>query len=154
MDVREKAVSYLNSRPRTRQELIRHLKDKGFSENEGLETVDELEQYHYIDDLAYSRMYFRVWLSERQRQDADPAGAGRRRRGCRCDRDRIRRTGRDPGTNSRRHIPLRRGMVSGIDAKELEFAEKRKLEGKIGRRLAGRGFSMDTIHKVVSRILY
>ena len=58
MDVREKAVSYLNSRPRTRQELIRHLKDKGFSENEILETVDELEQYHYIDDLAYSRMYF------------------------------------------------------------------------------------------------
>lgn len=33
MDVREKAVSYLNSRPRTRQELIRHLKDKGFSRN-------------------------------------------------------------------------------------------------------------------------
>ena len=58
MDVREKAVSYLNSRPRTRQELIRHLKDKRFSENEILETVDELEQYHYIDDLAYSRMYF------------------------------------------------------------------------------------------------
>ncbi len=38
--------------------MIRHLKDKGFSENEILETVDELEQYHYIDDLAYSRMYF------------------------------------------------------------------------------------------------
>ena len=45
-------------------------------------------------------------------------------------------------------------IVRGIDPKELEFAEKRKLEGKIGRRLAGRGFSMDTIHKVVSRILY
>ena len=77
MDVREKAVSYLNSRPRTRQELIRHLKDKGFSENEILETVDELEQYHYIDDLAYSRMYFEY--------------------GFQKGRGRIRRTGRDPG---------------------------------------------------------
>ena len=45
-------------------------------------------------------------------------------------------------------------IVRGIDPNELEYAEKRKLEGKIGRRLAGRGFSMDTIHKVVSRILY
>lgn len=97
MDVREKAVSYLNSRPRTRQELIRHLNDKGFSENEILETVDELEQYHYIDESCVQRMYFVYGFQKGRGRMADPAGAGRKRRGCRCDRDRIRRTGRDPG---------------------------------------------------------
>ena len=138
MDVREKAVSYLNSRPRTRQEVIRHLKDKGFSENEILETVDELEQYHYIDDLAYSRMYFEYGFQK---------GRGRMR---------IRRELAEKGVAA---------DVIEIAFEELEeipdefetaysIAEKRKLEGKIGRRLAGRGFSMDTIHKVVSRILY
>ena len=138
MDVREKVVSYLNSRPRTRQEVIRHLKDKGFDE---------------IDDLAYSRMYFEYGFQK---------GRGRMR---------IRRELAEKGVaadmieiafEELEEIPdefetaysIAESIVRGIDPKELEFAEKRKLEGKIGRRLAGRGFSMDTIHKVVSRILY
>ena len=153
MDVREKAVSYLNSRPRTRQEVIRHLKDKGFTENEILETVDELEQYHYIDDLAYSRMYFEYGFEK---------GRGKAR---------IRRELAEKGVapdiieiayDDLEDIPdefemalsIAEAAVRGIDPRELEYPEKRKLEGKIGRKLAGRGFSMDTIRKVVSRLLY
>lgn len=153
MDVREKAVSYLNSRPRTRQEVIRHLKDKGFTEDEILETVDELQQYHYIDDLAYSRMYFEYGFEK---------GRGRAR---------IRRELAEKGVPSNvieiaydelEDIPdefetalaIAESTIRGIDPEELEYTEKRKLEGKIGRKLAGRGFSMDTIRKVVSRLLY
>lgn len=153
MDVREKAVSYLNSRPRTRQEVMRHLKDKGFSEEEILETVKELEEYHYIDDLAYSRMYFEYGFEK---------GRGR---------NRIRRELAEKGVSSEiieiaydelEEVPdefemalsIAGSIVRGIDPSELEYSEKRKLEGRIGRRLAGRGFSMDTIHKVVGRLLY
>ena len=92
MDVREKAVSYLNSRPRTRQEVMRHLKDKGFSEEEILETVKELEEYHYIDDLAYSRMYFEYGF-EKGREETGSAGSWRRRGVSRDHRNRLRRTG-------------------------------------------------------------
>lgn len=153
MDVREKAVSYLNSRPRTRQEVMRHLKDKGFSEEEILETVKELEEYHYIDDLAYSRMYFEYGFEK---------GRGR---------NRIRRELAEKGVSSEiieiaydelEEVPdefemalsIAGSIVRGIDPSELEYSEKRKLEGRIGRRLVGRGFSMDTIHKVVGRLLY
>lgn len=153
MDVREKAVSYLNSRPRTRQEVIRHLKDKGFTENEILETVDELQQYHYIDDLAYSRMYFEYGFEK---------GRGRAR---------IRRELVEKGVPSdlieiaydeledipdefETALAIAETAVRGIDPEELEYPEKRRLEGKIGRKLAGRGFSMDTIRKVISRLLY
>ena len=153
MDVREKAVSYLNSRPRTRQEVMRHLKDKGFSEEEILETVKELEEYHYIDDLAYSRMYFEYGFEK---------GRGR---------NRIRRELGEKGVSSEiieiaydelEEVPdefemalsIAGSIVRGIDPSELEYSEKRKLEGRIGRRLAGRGFSMDTIHKVAGRLLY
>lgn len=153
MDVREKAVSYLNSRPRTRQEVMRHLKDKGFSEEEILETVKELEEYHYIDDLAYSRMYFEYGFEK---------GWGR---------NRIRRELAEKGVSSEiieiaydelEEVPdefemalsIAGSIVRGIDPSELEYSEKRKLEGRIGRRLAGRGFSMDTIHKVAGRLLY
>ena len=147
MDVREKAVSYLNSRPRTRQEVMRHLKDKGFSEEEILETVKELEEYHYIDDLAYSRMYFEYGFEK---------GRGR---------NRIRRELAEKGVSSEiieiaydelEEVPdefemalsIAGSIVRGIDPSELEYSEKRKLEGRIGRRLAGRGFSMDTIYNV------
>lgn len=153
MDVREKAVSYLNSRPRTRQEVMRHLKDKGFSEEEILETVKELEEYHYIDDLAYSRMYFEYGFEK---------GRGR---------NRIRRELAEKGVSSEiieiaydeldevpdefeMALSIAGSIVRGIDPSELEYSEKRKLEGRIGRRLAGRGFSMDTIHKVAGRLLY
>ena len=153
MDVREKAVSYLNSRPRTRQEVMRHLKDKGFSEEEILETVKELDEYHYIDDLAYSRMYFEYGFEK---------GRGR---------NRIRRELAEKGVSSEiieiaydelEEVPdefemalsIAGSIVRGIDPSELEYSEKRKLEGRIGRRLAGRGFSMDTIHKVAGRLLY
>lgn len=153
MDVREKAVSYLNSRPRTRQEVMRHLKDKGFFEEEILETVKELEEYHYIDDLAYSRMYFEYGFEK---------GRGR---------NRIRRELAEKGVSSEiieiaydelEEVPdefemalsIAESIVRGIDPSELEYSEKRKLEGRIGRRLAGRGFSMDTIHKVAGRLLY
>lgn len=153
MDVREKAVSYLNSRPRTRQEVMRHLKDKGFSEEEILETVKELEEYHYIDDLAYSRMYFEYGFEK---------GRGR---------NRIRRELAEKGVSSEiieiaydelEEVPdefemalsIAGSIVRGIDPSELEYSEKRKLEGRIGRRLAGRGFSMATIHKVAGRLLY
>lgn len=153
MDVREKAISYLNSRPRTRHEVMRHLKEKGFSEDEILETVTELEQYHYIDDLAYSRMFFEYGFEK---------GRGKAR---------IRRELQEKGVASEvieiaydelEEIPdefetalaIAESVVRGIDPRQLEYPEKRKLEGRIGRKLAGRGFSMDTIHKVVGRILY
>lgn len=153
MDVREKAVSYLNSRPRTRQEVMRHLKEKGFTENEILETIGELEQYHYIDDLAYSRMYFEYGFEK---------GRGKAR---------IRRELAEKGVPSdvieiaydeledipdefETALSIAEAVVRGIDPRELEYPEKRKLEGKIGRKLATRGFSMDTIRKVVSRLLY
>ena len=130
MDVREKAVSYLNSRPRTRQEVMRHLKDKGFSEEEILETVKELEEYHYIDDLAYSRMYFEYGFEK---------GRGR---------NRIRRELAEKGVSSEiieiaydelEEVPdefemalsIAGSIVRGIDPSELEYSEKRKLEGRI-----------------------
>ena len=43
MDVRTKAVNYINAKPRTRQQVIKYLKEKGFGEPEIMEAVVELE---------------------------------------------------------------------------------------------------------------
>ena len=60
MDVRERALYYLNIKPRTRKQVERYLKEKGFSEDEILPVLKELEEYSYIDDLSYSIMYFEL----------------------------------------------------------------------------------------------
>ena len=49
MDVRERALYYLNIKPRTRKQVERYLKEKGFSEDEILPVLKELEEYSYID---------------------------------------------------------------------------------------------------------
>ena len=46
-------------RPRTKQQVIKYLRQKGFPEEGIAETVAELEEYKYIDDFSYSVMYFR-----------------------------------------------------------------------------------------------
>ena len=45
-------------------------------------------------------------------------------------------------------------VVCKVDTQDLEYDDKKRLEGKIGRKLAGRGFTMNTIHKVIGRLLY
>ena len=92
MDVREKAVSYLNSRPRTRQEVMRHLKDKGFSEEEILETVKELEEYHYIDDLLTAGCISSTAL-RKAGEETGSAGSWRKGGVLGDHRNRLRRTG-------------------------------------------------------------
>ncbi len=153
MDVREKAVAYLSSRPRTRQEVVRYLTEKGFDEDEILETVDELEQYHYVDDLAYSKMYFEQGFQK---------GRGK----SRLSRELAQR-----GVNSNiieiayeelddipdefeMALAIAYDVVCKVDTQDLEYDDKKRLEGKIGRKLAGRGFTMNTIHKVIGRLLY
>ena len=43
-------------------------------------------------------------------------------------------------------------VVSGVDPDTLSYEEKRKLQAKIGRRLASRGFSSDIVYRVVKRL--
>lgn len=153
MDVREKAVAYLSSRPRTRQEVVRYLTEKGFDEDEILETIDELEQYHYVDDLAYSKTYFEQGFQK---------GRGK----SRLSRELAQR-----GVNSNiieiayeelddipdefeMALAIAYDVVCKVDTQDLEYDDKKRLEGKIGRKLAGRGFTMNTIHKVIGRLLY
>ena len=57
-DARERAAAYLNIKPRTKMQVIRYLKSKGYEEDEINDAVTELEEYRYIDDFSFSVMYF------------------------------------------------------------------------------------------------
>lgn len=149
MNVRERAVYYLNLKPCTKQQLIKYLEKKEYDHNEINEVVTELEEYNFINDENFCRLYFERGFEK---------GHGV---------NRIKRELSQKGVSS--HIieevyneledipdPLEialeigRGIVSRIDLDELDYDEKRKLQAKIGRRIISRGFSSDIAYKVMA----
>ncbi|MCI5535262.1 MAG: recombination regulator RecX [Clostridiales bacterium] len=152
MGVREKAVSYLNIKPRTKQQVIKYLRGKGFGEDEIHETLKELEEYHYIDDARYCRLYFEYGFEK---------GRGT---------DRIKRELAEKGVahdvieivyEELDNVPdqfeaamrIGRQVVSGIDVHELDYHERRKIQARIGRRIVSRGYSQDIAYKVMKRLV-
>ncbi len=71
----DRALHYLKFRPRSRMEMIRYLKGKGFTAAVIDATLQRLESYQYIDDTAFARF----WIDNRQRHR--PRGAF----GLRCE---------------------------------------------------------------------
>lgn len=152
MDVRERAVSYLNIKPRTKVQVIKYLRSKGFDDGEIIETVKELEEYHYIDDLNYSIMYFEYGFEKgrgliRIKRELEEKGVST---------DII-----EAAYDELEQIPdqyeaaldIARGMLTGIDTGSLDYTGKQKLKAKIGRRLSSRGFSMDVVYKVINEMI-
>lgn len=152
MDVRERAVYYLNMRPRTGAQVFRYLKDKGYDEKDIREAVNELKEYNYINDVDFSHMYFEYGFEK---------GRGT---------DRIKRELREKGVSCEdieaayerlEYIPdpletameIGRCVVEGVDTENMDYNEKKKLQAKIVRKLAYRGFSPDTAYKAVNRLV-
>ena len=148
MNVRERAVYYLNLKPCTKQQLIKYLEKKEYDHNEIIEVVTELEEYNFINDENFCRLYF-------ERGFEKGHGVNRIKR-------ELSKKGVDSHIiedvyNEFEDIPdplesaleIGRSIVSRIDLDELDHDEKRKLQAKIGRRIISRGFSSDIAYKVM-----
>lgn len=152
MDVRERAAYYLNIKPRTKKQVIGYLKEKGYGEEEILSAVGELEEYGYIDDVNFSRMYFEYGFEK---------GRGILR---------IKRELSEKGVSGEdiqlayqelEYVPepfetaleIGKSIVRGIDTEALDYREKKKLQARIGRRLAARGFTAEIAYKVMNRLV-
>ena len=152
MDVRERALYYLNIKPRTRKQVERYLKEKGFSEDEILPVLKELEEYSYIDDLSYSIMYFELGFEKGRgnlRIKRELAERG-------VTEDIIQNAFEkleDTPDEFEAAMKIAEEAVSGIDIESLDYGEKRKLQAKVGRRLISRGFSTEDTYKVLGRLL-
>ncbi len=153
MDVRESASYYLSFKPRTRAQVVKHLSEKGFDEEEIEQTVKELEEYHYIDDLQFAVMFAEMGFDK---------GRGEMR---------IRRELAEKGVSSdvadaafyelkdEERIPdpyekaLEIGMQTVMNSTPADtWEEKQKLQAKVARKLAARGFSGDVIYTVAKEV--
>lgn len=151
-DVREEAVRYLGYKARTKHQVTEHLIQKGYDEDLVRETVGELEKYRYIDDMEYCTMYFEYGFEKGR-------GIARIRRELRekgVDEETI-----DAAFGELENVPdqfeeaykIAEAMTESVSAEDLTYDEKRRLKARIGRKLAGRGFSSDVVYRVIDRIL-
>lgn len=152
MDVRQRAVNYLNIKPRTAAEIRKYLKTKGYDEEEINEAVSELEEYHYIDDLQYCSMYFRYGFEKGRGTDRikhELKGKG-------VDAEIIEAAYEDledVPDQLEMAMEICRNAIDGVDVEELEYQERSKLKAKLGRRLMSKGYSSDVTYKAINRIL-
>lgn len=58
----EHAIRFLGYRARSRMEVVRHLRDKGYSAEVVMDTVARLQNEQYLDDEAFARF----WLENRE----------------------------------------------------------------------------------------
>lgn len=155
MDARAKAVNYINAKPRTRQQVIKYLKEKGVAEPEIMETVGELEEYHYIDDVEFCRLYFEYGFEKGR-------GIGRIKRelaekGVASDvidiaYDELEALDGVPD-QLEAALEIGRQVVRGIDIEELDYDARRKLQARVGRRIVSRGFSSEIAYKVMNMLV-
>lgn len=156
----DKAIYYLNIKPRTRQQVIQYLQKKEFPEDEIREAVRELEEYHYIDDRNYCQLYFEMGFEKGR-------GIGRIKRELAekgIDADII-----DDVLSEMETVPDQREMAleagrrilqeagytaaPGEDLPAMDYQTKQKLKAKLCRRLASKGFAADVVYGVARELL-
>lgn len=148
----EKAVSYVNIKPRTGFQVKKYLKDKGYEEDIISAVVEQMKEYRYIDDMEYALMYFRYGFEKGR-------GVSRIKRelsekGVSSDViDMAYEELEDVPDQTEMAMEIAESMISGMNVEEMDYDEKRKLQAKIGRRLMSRGFSSDVTYKVIGRLV-
>ena len=142
MDALEKATSYLNRKSHTEKEVKDYLLRKGYEEDESAEAVRRLKEYGYLNDLAYAKLYFEYGLEKGRGKDRivrELAGKG-------VSKDTIEQAYDDlediPNEDEMaRQIAAQILSEVGKEPNEMTYEEKQKLQARIARRLASRGFS-------------
>ena len=142
MDALEKATAYLSRKPHTEKEVLDYLQRKGFEPDESAQAVSELKEYGYLDDLAYAKLYFEYGFEKGRGKDRisrELAAKG-------VTRDVIEQAyGELDEKPDEQEMAFRLAAQvvreSGGLSDEMTYEDKQKLQAKIVRRLAARGFS-------------
>ncbi|MBR6799999.1 MAG: RecX family transcriptional regulator [Firmicutes bacterium] len=129
-----------------------YLKGKGYEEDVIDDVIEQMKEYHYIDDYQFTEMYFAYGFEKGR-------GVSRIRRelaekGVSSDIiDMVYEDLEEVPDETEMAMEIAGPIVSGIDIDELDYDAKQKLKAKIGRRLMSRGFNSDVAYKVIGRLV-
>lgn len=148
MNIYDKALKKLSSRPRTVQEMRKYLGGEGFDKEEIDRLVEEFSSMHYLDDEEYCRMYLRRELDR---------GRGKAM---------IARRLRELGVNDFVVEDVFAEDEFNVDERQLAMEEavkvlrmageeppcSEKVIGRVARRLQSRGYSTDVIYGIIGEL--
>ena len=148
MDIRDVALRYLAHRDHTVFEMKKHLREKGYQEEEILGLIASMLEFRYLDDYAFSQKYLTYAAKKgkalyRIKQELSGKGVS-------AD---IIQEALFQDSEEAENIPpeFERGLVQAektLGGQELT----EKTMGKIGRRLAGLGYSTEIIYKIIGEM--
>ena len=163
MDALAKATNYLNVKPRTRMQVIKYLTDKGYEPYEIENAVASLEKYKYIDDENFARLYFELGFEKghgiaRIRRELADKGIDRELIEAAYhvleDQDAV-----PDQYEAALEIGLAAAAEYGVESdcgqcgRKLSYEQKAKLQAKIARRIATRGFSGEISYRVAKEVV-
>ena len=143
----EAAYSYLDTRMRTKAEVERRLKEKGYTEDEITEAVNELIGMRYLDDYQYALRYYEYNREKRR-------GSGRAARELAekgVDAETI-RNAREDYLYSEKVDEYADALAAALKELELKPGFDDKAAARIGRKLDGKGFERSDIFRVLEEL--
>lgn len=140
----DNAVRYLTARPRSQYEIRQYLSHKGTATAAIEEVIERLQTLGYVDDVAFARF----WVSNRDEFKPRGRVALRyelRQKGIADDAIEEVLSTIDLDDSAYRAAQKKLSSLRGLDTKAAR--------DKLGAFLARRGFSYDTVQRVIERLI-
>lgn len=161
----EAALKYLAYRDRTCQEMLRHLEEKQYNQEEIQQAMKYLLERHYLDDEAYVERYVEYGISKGKglvkiRYELGQRGIDK----LLLEELSHRFEELEKPAERERALEQGRKLLAGLswdtartepenyEEKKQQYKELQKIKGKVARKLEGQGYTMDDIFYVLDRL--
>jgi len=159
MDAFDRAAGYLAVLPRTEKEIREYLKKKEHSLQEIDDAVLRLREYRYLDDAAYGAAFIRQAAAKgwgRAKIDRSLTEKGVRRSDCEAAWNQLADDAEGGMEAANLFDEKKRALETGVKMTKQQLTDGKELDEKflarVGRRLAGQGYSADTVYFVVNKL--
>ncbi len=159
MDAFDRAAGYLAIQPRTEKEIREYLKKKEYSQSQIDDAIEKLREYRYLDDVAYGVSFIRQAAGKgwgRNKIDRSLMEKGVSRSDCEAAWDQLAEDAEDGMEAANLFDEKKRALEIAVKMTRQHLAEGKELDEKflsrVGRRLAGQGYSADTVYFVVNKL--
>ena len=152
MEAFDRAAGYLAMQPRTEKEIRDYLKKKEYSPSEKDDAVGKLREYQYLDDVAYGVSFIRQAAGKgwgRSKIDRSLMEKGVSRSDCEAAWNQLAEDAEGGMEAVNLFDEKKRALEIAVKMTRQHLAEGKELDEKflarVGRRLAGQGYSADTV---------
>lgn len=159
LDAFDKAAGYLGLMPRTEAEIRKYLKQKEYSASEINDAVNRLLEYGYLNDVEYCQSYIRQAASKgkgRRKMEQELAAKGVSRESIDAAWTALEEDSADDKTAASLFDEKKRALEIAVKMTRQHLSDGKELDekflAKVGRRLAGQGYSTDVIYFATGKL--